>query len=313
MRRVRRRRSRSGTARRVTQAYLVDAQPGAPVQLIGPAGAVSGYRPCRSAGSFLIRDLTPGPDTGSVSGRAGNTFAVRAAAAGPRHSTGVSGSGPATTTCGCATESNWRSWCGCLWARRWPTARSPQGHRVFGISGRGAGDRGGRDRQTVEETGSAGHRCLILGGAIGPAAGFATVIVQMRGGGCSGGAFDLFDYIRRSTTATTVKPWPPSRGWPATGSGWWHLVLGICSSRWRGPVRRACGDRRCRSPTTCIRPVFPVGSFNTGFKSVDHRTAEGRPGRRPLVAAIRQGTGATRRRGAWPISGCVCKPRTCAG
>src|SRR5215218_6116639 len=33
----------------------------------------------------------------------------------------------------------------------------------------------------------------VVGSAVAPLLGFATVSVQMRGSGCSGGAFDLFD------------------------------------------------------------------------------------------------------------------------
>ena len=265
----------------VTQAYLVDAQPGAPVRLIGPAGAVMGTGRVDRLGSFLIRDLTPGPGYRfEVSGRAGNTFAVRAAAAGqgtlPKSA--VRGRLPLRADARRnRAGGHGAAACGQDDGRR-PV---PHGHRVFGISGRGARRRrGGRDRQTVEETDPlAPVPGVILGGAIGPAAGFATVIVQMRAVAVPV-ARSTCSIIRRSTTATTSsKPWPPSRGWPATGRAGGHLVLGIRSSRWRDPSAEPRGDRA--DVDHHLRPVFDRFSrwdLQYRFRQfVDHRTAEGGP------------------------------------
>lgn len=61
----------------VTQAYLLDATPGASVRLRGPSGATVGAGRVDRLGSFIVRDLPSGPGYHfEINGRTGNTFAV---------------------------------------------------------------------------------------------------------------------------------------------------------------------------------------------------------------------------------------------
>ena len=127
---------------------------------------------------------------------------------------------------------------------------------------------------------------------------FATVIVQMGQWLFRWRAFDLFDYPT-IYDGYDIEMWPPSRGWPATGSGWWASVPGIRHSRWRGPVRRFAA---IAPMSITARPVFDRFSrwIPVSPPWITERQ-KGGPQWRPLAgAAIRQGTGATRRR---PVPG----------
>ncbi|MFZ2511356.1 MAG: hypothetical protein WAW85_09745 [Gordonia sp. (in: high G+C Gram-positive bacteria)] len=91
------------------QAYLIDAPPGARVQLIDGAGASVGSGQVDRLGSFLVRELRAGEGYRFVvAGKPGNTFAVRDESA-PDRVTVWSSLSPS----------------GSRWARPWPTARSP--------------------------------------------------------------------------------------------------------------------------------------------------------------------------------------------
>ncbi len=268
----------------VTQAYLVDAQPGAPVRLIGPAGAVMGTGRVDRLGSFLIRDLTPGPGYRfEVSGRAGNTFAVRAQQPPDK-----------------ALYRSQRFGAGYHYVRmrdgielavmvRLPVGKTmadgpfPTVIEYSGYQAAAPGDVvvGAIGKQLKKPDPLAPVPGVILGGAIGPAAGFATVIVQMRGSGCSGGAFDLFDYPTiydgyDIVETVAAQPWVAG-----------HRV-GLVGISFSGISQLAVAGTRPPS-LAAIAPMsitydlystgFPGGIFNTGFANswITERQKEARP------------------------------------
>ena len=121
--------------------------------------------------------------------------------------------------------------------------------------------------------------------------GFATVGVNLRGTGCSGGAYDYFEELavarrlrrdrgrRRAAVGrrTARSAWSASRS-PASPS---------CS--WPRPGRRTSPrSRRCRCSTTPTTRSIPGGIFNNGFAL---GWAEGPPGRRPARHARRRRAG----------------------
>ena len=189
---------RTGTGKgSVTQAYLIDAQPGAQVRLIGPSGAVAGGGRVDRLGSFLVRELAPGPGYRfEVAGRTGNSFAVRSQR-------------PPDPS----QYRNQRFGAGYHYVRmrdgvelavmvRLPAGKTmadgpfPTVIEYSGYQSASPGDLivGALRKRLKNPDPLAPAPGVVLGASLGPAAGFATVLVQMRGSGCSGGAYDLFDY-----------------------------------------------------------------------------------------------------------------------
>lgn len=181
----------------VTQAYLTGASPGAQVALRDGAGAIVGRGTVDRLGSFLVRELTPGPGYRfEVNGIRSNGFAVLDGVTPPPES---------------AYRQPLRA--GFNYIRM----RDGQSLAVVVRLPPGKTMADGPFPTVVEYTGyqtaAPGDALLgtvsavlgrpdplapaggtTFGGLIAPTAGFATVNVQMRGSGCSGGAFDLFDY-----------------------------------------------------------------------------------------------------------------------
>ena len=147
----------------------------------------------------------------------------------------------------------------------------PHARRVLGLRLRQPG-RAARAR-------SRRSRCLL---------GYAVVDVNMRGTGCSGGAFDYFEPLQALDgydVIETVARQP--LGGPPQGRDDGHLLRRHQPAlRRRHPARRASRrSRRCRSSTTPPRRSTRAGSSTRASRCPGPRTASTTRSRRPRPAA----------------------------
>ncbi len=98
--------------------------------------------------------------------------------------------------------------------------------------------------------------------------GFTVVDVNMRGTGCSGGAFDFFEPLQGLDGYDVIEtisrqPWVEGRQGRDDG----HLLRRDLPALHRSvqPAEPRRADTRSRSSTTCRRRSIPGGILNTGF------------------------------------------------
>lgn len=181
----------------VYQAYLIDSRPGAQVKLVNSGGATVGSGTVDRLGSFLVRDLPAGGGYRFVvDGTAGNSFAVR---------------GEAPPDRGLYRSQHLHPGLNYVRMRDGVelavTVRLPDGKTmndgpfptVIEYSGYQHAAPGNFLVGAIKGLAKvpdpmAPATGTVLGNQVAPTAGFAAVNVQMRGSGCSGGAFDLFDW-----------------------------------------------------------------------------------------------------------------------
>ena len=122
-----------------------------------------------------------------------------------------------------------------------------------------------------------------VGSLIGPLLGFAVVSVQMRGSGCSGGAFDLFDYPTTydgydAVEAVAAQSWVKGGKVGMGGISFSGITPALRGRHPAAAPRRdlaAVGDRRrLHRP-----PGYPGGIFNSGFAKtwVQERMDDAKP------------------------------------
>ncbi len=152
-----------------------------------------------------------------------------------------------STTSPCATASSWPP------PSATPTGRParrrpvPDGHRVLGLQRRRP-DRPDpvparqRPRRALHDCGDPNllpDSATDVGAVVARVSGFATVSLQMRGTGCSGGAYDLFGYPSDYDAYDASRSWPTRTGWPTTRSAWSASATRVSrSSRRPAPTRR---------------------------------------------------------------------------
>ena len=170
----------------------------------------------------------------------------------------------------------------------------PDRHRVLRLPGRGArrpprlGRQAAHRRQRPADP-LAPATSTAVGSLIAPLLDFAVVSVQMRGSGCSGGAFDLFDLpdhlrrLRRGRDRGRAE-----RGSRAARSAWSASpspASPSCSPP--APSRRTSRrSRRCRSPTTSTpAPATRAGSSTRASRSPGCRSGWTTPSPRPTAAS----------------------------
>jgi len=188
----------------VDEAWLTGAQPGDSITLLqgGTAVAVTGNpAPADSLGSLIIRGLTPGAGYAwddTTSGVTTPTFSVLAPDANPATNsplyTGQAlhpGLNYLTMRDGIQLAATVRYPFGstCSTTAPCPTVVEYSGYGTAGPSDPIANLLG----QTVD-TNLLPDGSTEVGSVVARVAGFATVSLQMRGTGCSGGAYDLFGY-----------------------------------------------------------------------------------------------------------------------
>ena len=163
-----------------------------------------------SLGSLIIRNLTPGSGyawrdhtTGQTHSPASRCWRPAPTRRLTRRCTRASPCTKGSTTSRCATASSWPPQSAIPTARRARRTPLSDRHRVLGLQ------HGGTDRSRSRPCWPAalGAPCTTcgdsnllpdsatdVGAVVARVSGFATVSLQMRGTGCSGGAFDLFGY-----------------------------------------------------------------------------------------------------------------------
>ncbi len=268
----------------VTQAYLLGATPGAPVVLHDADGDVVGSGRVDRLGSFLVRELPPGPGYRfEVDGETGNAFAVLDGVTPPPSSlyrqTLRPGLNYIRVRDGVTLAAVLRLPVGKTMADGpFPTVIEYSGYQIAAPHDYLLGALGALTRHPDP---LAPSTSTVLGGLVAPTAGFATVNVQMRGSGCSGGAFDLFDYPTIYDGYDVVET-VARQSWVA------HHKVGMVGISFSGISQIAVAGTRPPS-LAAIAPMsitddlystgFPGGIFNTGFANswITERQADARP------------------------------------
>lgn len=254
----------------VTQAYLTGATPGASVVLRDGGGRQVGAGRVDRLGSFLVRDLTPGSGYSFiVDGRAGNVFRVLDETPPPTNLYNNQSLHPGLNYIrmrdGITLAAVVRLPVGKTMADGpFPTVIEYSGYQIAAPNDFVLGAAGSALNRPDP---AAPAISTLLGGITAPASGFASVNVQMRGSGCSGGAFDLFDYPTIYDGYDAIEtvgrqPWVS------------HHKVGMVGISFSGISQIAVAGTRPPS-LAAIAPMsttddlystgFPGGIFNAGF------------------------------------------------
>ena len=153
----------------------------------------------------------------------------------------------------------------------------------------------------------------VVGSVVAPLLGFVTVSVQIRGTGCSGGAFDLFglpsDYDGYDVVQTVgAQPWVLNHKVGMVGisySGFSQLVVA-------GTDPPDLAAITPLSPTDDLYSTgYPGGIYNDGFAASWVAPARARtPARHPEeVNRGRRPRSRRATRRAWPTNACIYRPR----
>ncbi len=272
----------------IGEAYVTGVPPGTRLAVLNASGAKVGSGVVDRLGSLVIRDLTPGPGYRFAQGS--DSSARRTA---PFSVLSTSSTPPASFYSGQQLHAGLnyvRMRDGILLAA---TVRLPPGKTladgpfptVIEYSGYNvAGPHSLID--ALEGHASSSDPLLpdtstVVGSVVAPLLGFATVSVQMRGTGCSGGAFDLFglpsDYDGYDVVqAVGAQPWVLNHKVGMVGisySGFSQLVVAGTDP----PDLAAIAPL---SPTDDLYSTgYPGGIYNDGFAAswVAERASDARP------------------------------------
>jgi predicted acyl esterase len=272
----------------IGQAYVTGAPPGVRLTVVTAAGASAGSGVVDRLGSLIVRNLTPGAGyrfeegTGPAARR---TAAFR-----------VLGT---TSTPGASLYSSQHLHAGLNYVRMRDgillaaTVRLPPGKTLADgpfptvIEYSGYNVAGPHDLiDALEGQASTSDPLLpdtstVVGSVVAPLLGFVTVSVQMRGTGCSGGAFDLFglpsDYDGYDVVQTVgAQPWALNHKVGMVGisySGFSQLVVA-------GTDPPDLAAITPLSPTDDLYSTgYPGGIYNNGFAAgwVAQRVSDARP------------------------------------
>lgn len=269
----------------VTAAYVQAATPGAGAELLNEAGSVVGRGTVDRLGSFLVRDLSPGDGYRFVvNGRRGNSFRVLDTSPPPRSLYDKQQLRPGMNYLrmrdGITLAAFVRLPAGRTLAEGpFPTVIEYSGYQTAApdplVVGAITDLVNARDPLAPDNG-------LVLGAELAPDIGFASVTVQMRGTGCSGGAYDLFDYPTVYDGYDTVET-VAAQPWVAR-----HKV-GLVGISYSGISQIAVAGAQPPS-LAAIAPMsltddlystgYPGGIFNTGFANswLAERQSDALPG-----------------------------------
>ena len=309
----------------IFQAYELGATPGTPLDLVDGAGAVVGHGVADAYGSLIIRNLPAGPGyrfrTTTAPVRTTTPFSVLGTSSTPPSSLYAgqhlhAGLNYLTMRDGVTLAATVRLPLGKTMADGpFPTVIEYSGYDVAGpdnlvtaLLGSLQGNKGALSDPLLPSTATA------VGSVIAPLLGFATVSLQIRGTGCSGGAFDLFglptDYDGYDAVQIVG-----SQTWVAhhkVGPGG-DLLLGplaVLRGRHPSPDLAAIAPM---SPTNDLYATgYPGGILNDGFAAswIAERVSDAQPapeGGQPW-AGRRDRAG--RPTSAWPTRTSASRPRT---
>ena len=272
----------------IGEAYVVGATPGERLTVVDPTGAVVGSGVVDRLGSLIVRNLAPG---------SGFRFVKGTGAAAPR--TAPFAVLSKASTPGASFYAAQHLHAGLNYVRMRDgvllaaTVRLPPGKSLadgpfptvieysgYGVAGPHSlidaleGKKPSNDPLLPDTS-------TVVGSALAPLFGFATVSLQMRGTGCSGGAFDLFglpsDYDGYDAVQTVgSQPWVLHHKVGMVGisySGFSQLVV----AGTRPPDLAAVTPL---SPTDDLYSTgYPGGIYNDGFAAswVSERVADAEP------------------------------------
>ncbi|MGV9409788.1 CocE/NonD family hydrolase [Nocardia sp. NPDC003693] len=275
-----------GTGRgSVTAAYLEGATPGARVELLDGDARIVGRGSVDRLGSYLVRDLRPGADYRfRVDGHSGNEFRVLDGTAPPQSHYDeqrlLPGMNYVRMRDGITLAAFVRLPFGKTLADGpFPTVIEYSGYQTAApnplVLGAATGLLKARDPLAPANG-------LVLGAELAPDIGFASVSVQMRGSGCSGGAYDLFDYPTVYDGYDTVEtvaaqPWVAGHKVGLVGISY----SGISQIAVAGTEPPSLAAIAPMSLTDDLHSTgFPGGIFNTGFADtwLTERQSDAGPG-----------------------------------
>ena len=283
----------------IDEAYVTGASPGATLTVVNGAGAKVGSGVVDRLGSLIVRDLTPGrgfrfEEGAGPSGRRTAAFSVLSTSSTPDSSLYSSqhlhaGLNYVRMRDGILLAATVRLPPGKTLAEGpFPTVIEYSGYDVAGPHSL---------IDALEGHASSSDPLLpdtstIVGSVIAPLLGFVTVSVQMRGTGCSGGAFDLFglpsDYDGYDVVQTVgAQPWVLHHKVGMVGisySGFSQLIVA-------GTDPPDLAAITPLSPTDDLYSTgYPGGIYNDGFAAswVAQRVSDAQPapqGGQPWAAA----------------------------
>ncbi len=272
----------------IGQAYVLGAAPGTALTLVGPGGRVAGRGQADRLGSLIIRNVAPGAAyrfTATVTGHAVSTrpFSVLSVHSAPPASFYAAqhlhtGLNYLTMRDGVSLAATVRLPPGKTLADGpFPTvieysgyATAAPGNLIDSLLGHPSGP-----KDLLPDT------ATIVGAVVAPLLGFATVSLQMRGTGCSGGAFDLFglpsDYDGYDAVQiVSGQPWVA------------HHQVGLVGISFSGISQWFVAGTRPPG-LAAIAPLsttddlystgFPGGIFNDGFAKswIEQRVSDAKP------------------------------------
>jgi hypothetical protein len=279
----------------IGQAYVLGARPGESLVVVNKAGKEVGHGTADRFGSLIVRTLAPGP---GYEVRAANGSAVYGT---PAFSVLSPDTTPPTSL---YTSQHLKVGLNYLRMRtgitlaatlRLPSGKTlTQGPFPTVIEYTGYPDGPGTLLSSFAGSSSsstplAPTTSTAVGGALAPLLGFASVSVQMRGSGCSGGAFDLFGLPTTYDGYDAVQ---------IVGSQPWVLnhKVGMVGISFSGISQMFVGGSR-PPDLAAITPLsttndlyttgFPGGIFNSGFAGswLDTRVKEAQPATTPSSGA----------------------------
>lgn len=255
----------------VGQAYALNALPGTAVELLDDAGSVVGSATATDLGSVIIRDVAPGKYTfRSADGAETAPFEVVGPADHPDQSFYTDqalepGLNYITTRDGVQLAATLRLPPGKTLADGpFPTVIEYSGYETAA-----PGDLLGSflTPDAIDPDLPLPASSTIIGSGIMPLLGFASVSVQMRGTGCSGGAFGLFDTLAAldgydAIETIAAEPWVKGNKVGMVGISF----SGISQFTVAGTQPPSLAAIAPLSPTDDLYSVgFPGGIYNTGF------------------------------------------------
>ncbi|MEU0543672.1 CocE/NonD family hydrolase [Nocardia sp. NPDC005978] len=269
----------------VTAAYIRGATPGAGVELLDANERIVGRGSVDRLGSFLVRDLRPGDGYRfRVEGVRGNSFRVLDGTAPPQSQYDEQRLQPGMNYVRMRDGITLAAFVRLPFGKTladgpFPTVVEYSGYQTAApnplVLGAATGLLKARDPLAPANG-------LVLGAELAPDIGFASVSVQMRGSGCSGGAYDLFDYPTvydgyDIVETVAAQPWVAGHKVGLVGISY----SGISQIAVAGTEPPSLAAIAPMSLTEDLHSTgFPGGIFNTGFADtwLTERQADATPG-----------------------------------
>ena len=277
----------------INHAYVLDAERGQTLRLVNARGRTVGSGRADRLGSKIFRELSPGPGYRVLSGKgrravSSKAFRVLRAGANPgrsfyRRKSLKQGLNYVKVRDGVELAMTVRLPTGKTLADGpFPTFIEHSGYQVAAPNDLLSSVIGSLNGSGAPPDPLAPASSTAVGSLIGPLLGFAVVSVQMRGSGCSGGAFDLFDlpttydgYDAVETVA--AQPWV--RGGTVGMAGISFSGISQLFAAGTRPPHLSAIAPMSVTDDLYTGTGYPGGIFNNGFAQtwIEERMADARP------------------------------------